>query len=137
MRPGYMGDNYSSTSEHWSVVLGDWGPLWWVIEYTVGKWERERQNGPCAGKKGRSEEFSEETADMGGLFVPQGHGNIWVWVAAKGHVWVCGPDLAIVVCVDVHGFCYHLGPHGHPEAGSPHVIMSVSTWCAPIGAMPF
>lgn len=29
--------------------------------------------------------------DLSGLCCHQGHDDVWSWVAAKGHVWICGP----------------------------------------------
>lgn len=37
---------------------------------------------------------------MGGLLATLGHGDIWSWTAAKGHVWVHG-SVAASICADV------------------------------------
>lgn len=50
---------------------------------------------------------SEEPADEGGLLATQGHGDVGAQVGAKGHVWICSPDAAVVVCVDLRDSCYH------------------------------
>ena len=34
--------------------------------------------------------------NVGGLLATWGHGDIWDWAAAKGHVWVSGPVTAKV-----------------------------------------
>ena len=56
---------------------------------------------------------------------------------AKGLVWVCGPDVVVVICVNVWGSCYHWRPWGCPETGSLAVTMSVSKGSIPTGAMSF
>lgn len=33
----------------------------------------------------------EGHVDLSGLCCHQGHGDIWAYVAARGHVWVLGP----------------------------------------------
>lgn len=38
---------------------------------------------------------------MGDWIAIQDHGDVWAW-AARGHVWVHGPDVALA-CVDVLG----------------------------------
>lgn len=52
--------------------------------------------------RGKSEEVKsgEEWAEVGGLLVTQGRGDVWAWAAAEAHVWNHGP-VAAVVCVDV------------------------------------
>lgn len=48
-----------------------------------------------------------------------------VRAVAKGHVLVCGPDAAAVVCVNAHGSCYHRGPCRGPESGTTYYYVSV------------
>lgn len=91
-----------------------------VSEYKVGKW-RKRQKSSCVGEKDRSEDSSEEPPDMGGLLATWGNDDILVLNAAKDQVWVCGPGVAAVICVDIHGICYYQGPSEHPKG-------LVTTW---------
>lgn len=37
-----------------------------------------------------------------------GHADVWVHAATEGHVWACGPTVA-VVCANVHGPCWMSG----------------------------
>lgn len=68
---------------------------------------RERQNGSCPMKRGRSEKTKvvrNKQADVGGLLATWCYGQVWSWVTPKEHVWVSGPAVAMV-CVDVHISC--------------------------------
>ena len=74
-----------------------------VNEYMVGKWGREREREweregdrkLCVLRRG-----SEEQADVGSLLVIKGLSDVQAWAVAKGHVWVHGPNAAMVVYVD-------------------------------------
>lgn len=96
-----------------------------VNKYKVRKWEKETEKFICW-ERGRSEYSSEEPPDMGGLLATWGHDDILVLNAAKDHIWVCGPDVVAVICVDVHGFCYYQGPNENPKTWPQPGTMSES-----------
>lgn len=55
---------------------------------------------------------------MGGLLATWNHGDVQACPGAKGHVWVCSPDAAKVVCVDVQClqiWMAYAAIHGHGE----------------------
>ena len=59
--------------------------------------ERETEWFMCCGERyNRRDESSEQRAEMGGLIVTQGCGEVWCWSVAGAHVWVYGPDKAVV-----------------------------------------
>lgn len=86
--------------------------------YMVRIWEKEA-DGLCAGERGGSEEVKVARS-----------GLMWVTLSpaaravAEGHVLVCGPDAAAVVCVNAQGSCYR-GPCRGLESGTTCYYVSV------------
>lgn len=59
---------------------------------------------PCGERQIQRSEGSEKWTVTGVLFATWGHGDVWIWIATKAHVYC--PSAAIV-CFDVSSSCYH------------------------------
>lgn len=98
--------------------------MWWVNG--GGEIEREGEREKGREERGRTVHVLGRGADLGSRgadLESRGQwGTDWCgypflppvdhlpWAAARGHVWVSSPDSDVVVCVDVHGFCYYQWP---------------------------
>lgn len=70
-----------------------YGVVWWgEREWFMSCGERQIRRGKSSG----------EQVDVGSLIASQAHGNVSFWATVGTHIWVHGPDAA-VVCVDVPG----------------------------------
>lgn len=65
------------------------------------------------------------------LVITHCHGDVWVWVPAKGLDLVHVPDAVVEVCVDVNGSCYHQGPYECIESRTLPVTKLMSKKCVP------